>query len=154
MKFWKCEDKKCHGEGATKKIPKLLFPVKTMRIPHKTKSGPVLSWECWTPSGNSFLFKLSASLREIMSMVRNLLVTIQEHERHTKLKILYIFITLHALRVLRCARISLVGLAGWKVPAMVITCSPCNGGPLRAGNQSWEADRYLESTLVFRIVIL
>ena len=40
-----------------------------------------------------------------------------------------------------------MGLAGCKVPAMGITCSPCNGGPLRAGNQSWEADRYLESTL-------
>jgi hypothetical protein len=35
-----------------------------------------------------------------------------------------------------CARISLVRLAGCKVPAMVIACSPFNGGPLRTGNQA------------------
>jgi len=47
-----------------------------------------------------------------------------------------------------CARISLVRLADCKVSAMVIACSPCNGGPLRAGNQAWEADRQSEITLV------
>ena len=40
-----------------------------------------------------------------------------------------------------CARISLVRLADCEVSAMVIACSPCNGGPLREGNQPWEADR-------------